>query len=110
VREVALGLVRENLAARFRNKERMTYEQFLEVIDDQKQGALRVSIGLATNFEDVYRFLQFAQTFIDRQAPSSNAVDETVSAARDPAGRDDRYFPTGQEALCGQGLRVWLPG
>lgn len=71
VREVALGMVRENLAASFRNKERMTYEQFLEVIDDQKQGALRVSIGLATTFADVYRFLQFAQTSIDRQAPSS---------------------------------------
>ncbi len=35
VREMALGFVRENLAASFRKKERMTYEQFLEVIDDQ---------------------------------------------------------------------------
>ena len=76
VREIALGLVRENLAARFREKERMTYEQFLEVIDDQKQGALRVSIGLATNFSDVYRFMQFARTFIDRQALSVD--DETI--------------------------------
>jgi hypothetical protein len=65
VREIALGFVRENLAASFREKERMTYEQFLEVIDDQKQGALRVSLGLATTFSDVYRFLQFAQTYID---------------------------------------------
>lgn len=82
VREVALGMVRENLAASFRNKERMTYEQFLEVIDDQKQGALRVSIGLATTFADVYRFLQFAQTFIDRQAPSQNESQETLQKQR----------------------------
>lgn len=82
VREVALGMVRENLAASFRNKERMTYEQFLEVIDDQKQGALRVSMGLATTFADVYRFLQFAQTFIDRQAPSSSASNETPQEQR----------------------------
>ncbi len=71
VREIALGFVRENLAASFRNKERMTYEQFLQVIDDQKQGALRVSFGLATNFSDVYRFMQYAQTFINRRASSA---------------------------------------
>ena len=43
----------------------MTYEQFLHLIDDRKQGALRVSVGLATNFSDVYHFMQFAQTIID---------------------------------------------
>jgi selenocysteine lyase/cysteine desulfurase len=78
VREVALGLVRENLAASFRNKERMTYEQFLEVIDDQKQGALRVSFGLATTFEDVYRFIQFVRTFIDRRASSVEVSNGTA--------------------------------
>jgi selenocysteine lyase/cysteine desulfurase len=66
VREIALGFEREKLAAVFRDKERMTYEQFLHIIDDQKQGALRVSVGLATNFADVYRWMQFARTFVDR--------------------------------------------
>jgi selenocysteine lyase/cysteine desulfurase len=28
-------------------------------------GAVRVSLGLATNFADVYRFLEFARTFLD---------------------------------------------
>ena len=79
VREIALGFVREDLAARLRNKERMTYEQFLHVIDDRKQGALRVSVGLASNFADVYRFMQFAQTFIDRWAYPS-AGEEAVLA------------------------------
>jgi molybdenum cofactor sulfurtransferase len=74
VREMALGFVREDLAASFRQKERMTYEQFLEVIDNQKQGALRVSFGLASTFSDVHRFLQFAQTFINRSASSAGAV------------------------------------
>ena len=77
VREIALGLVREDLASVFRQKQRMTYEQFLHVIDDRKQGALRVSVGLATNFSDVYHFLQFARTIIDRPAPSSPA-DQTL--------------------------------
>jgi molybdenum cofactor sulfurtransferase len=66
VREVALGLTKERLASCFRGKERMTYEQFLQVIDGHKTGALRVSVGLATTFGDTYRFLQVAQTFIDR--------------------------------------------
>jgi hypothetical protein len=48
-------MVREDLAAVFRHKGRITYEQFLHVIDDRKQGALRVSVGLATNFSDVYQ-------------------------------------------------------
>ena len=65
VREIALGLAREELASVFSQKEHMTYEQFLHLIDDRKQGALRVSVGLATNFSDVYRFMQFAQTIID---------------------------------------------
>lgn len=66
VLEIAFGFVRENLAALFRKEEGMAYEQFLHVIDDQKQGALRISVGLATNFRDVYQCRQFAQTFVDR--------------------------------------------
>ncbi|GHP01089.1 aminotransferase class V-fold PLP-dependent enzyme [Reticulibacter mediterranei] len=66
VREIALGLPREDLASAFRQKEHITYEQFLHVIDGRTQGALRVSVGLATNFSDVYHFLRFAQSIIDR--------------------------------------------
>ncbi len=66
VREFALGLTREGLVSVFSQKERLTYEQFLHLIDDRKQGALRVSVGLVTNFSDIYRFLQFVQTMIDR--------------------------------------------
>ena len=29
-------------------------------------GAIRVSVGLATNFADVYRFICFMQRFVDR--------------------------------------------
>ena len=79
VREIALGLVREELASAFRQKERLTYEQFLHVIDGRKQGALRVSVGLATNFSDVYHFLQFAQSVIDRSAPPSQAEQSRLS-------------------------------
>jgi len=65
-REVALGFTQEELVACFRDKDRLTFEQFLHVIDGKTTGALRASIGLATNFADVYRYVQFAETFIDR--------------------------------------------
>jgi len=68
-------LAREDLASVFRHKERMTFEQFLHVIDDRKQGALRVSVGLATNFSDVYQFVQFAKTIKERFA-SPASVDQ----------------------------------
>ena len=79
VREIALGLAREELASVFGQKERITYEQFLSIIDDKKQGALRVSVGLATNFSDVYHFLQFARTIIDRSAPPPLAEQTELS-------------------------------
>jgi len=67
-REVALGFSREDLEVCFREKDQMTFEQFLRVIDGKTTGALRASIGLATNFADVYKYVQFAETFIDRRA------------------------------------------
>jgi selenocysteine lyase/cysteine desulfurase len=67
-REVALGFTREDLEVCFRDKERRTFEQFLHGIDGKTTGALRASIGIATNFADVYRYGQFAESFIDRYA------------------------------------------
>ena len=63
---IALGFTRDDLATCFRDKERMTFDQFLHVIDVKTTGALRASIGLATNFADVYKYGQFAETFVDR--------------------------------------------
>ncbi|CAG0927927.1 molybdenum cofactor sulfurtransferase [Thermoflexales bacterium] len=65
-REAALGFTREDLAVCFRDKDRLTFDQFLHVIDGKTTGALRASIGLASNFADVYTYVQFARTFIDQ--------------------------------------------
>ena len=69
--ELAHGLTEEDMAAAFENGERMTFEQFLTVLQDRdgkSAGAVRVSIGLASNFADVYQFLGFARSFIDQTA------------------------------------------
>ena len=69
--EMAHGLTEEDMASAFENSERMTFEQFLSVLEDRdgkSAGAVRVSMGLATNFTDVYQFLTFARSFIDQTA------------------------------------------
>jgi molybdenum cofactor sulfurtransferase len=67
-REISIGYSREEIAACFKDKERMTYEQFIHVIDGKTNGAVRASLGIVSNFADVYRYLQFAETFVDQVA------------------------------------------
>ncbi|HUS16167.1 MAG TPA: aminotransferase class V-fold PLP-dependent enzyme [Chloroflexia bacterium] len=62
--EAAHGLTKQDLEGCFKNDERMTFEQFIVIMDGRAVGAVRVSLGLASNFADAYRFLQFARTFI----------------------------------------------
>ena len=65
-REMALGFTHEDLAGCFSAKDHMSFEQFLQVIDGKTTGALRASLGLASNFADMYAYVQFADTFVDR--------------------------------------------
>jgi selenocysteine lyase/cysteine desulfurase/LmbE family N-acetylglucosaminyl deacetylase len=65
-REVSIGLSEEEMADAFRNKDRLNLEEFVQIIDGKTTGAVRASLGLASTFADVYRFSQFARTFIDR--------------------------------------------
>jgi selenocysteine lyase/cysteine desulfurase len=110
VREIALGFEREDLASAFRQKGRLNYKQFLHVIDDRTQGALRVSVGLATNFADVYHFLQFAQSMIDRSVPPapvmpSKLIPEMITSAcvcgYHDTRREKRFCPH-----CGRSNRL----
>jgi hypothetical protein len=61
------------MAAAFKDKERLRYEEFLRVIDGKTTGVARASLGLVTTFADVYRFWQFAGTFRDVPAASVDA-------------------------------------
>jgi selenocysteine lyase/cysteine desulfurase len=66
VREIALGYTQKEMVACFTDRDDMTFEQFLRAIDDKTTGALRISIGLVTTFADVYKYVQFAKTFVDK--------------------------------------------
>ncbi|MAS35768.1 MAG: hypothetical protein CL610_17295 [Anaerolineaceae bacterium] len=65
--ELALGITKEHLEGCFKDEARMTYEQFITAMSakiDGAVGAIRVSVGLATTFDDVYRFMGFMERFI----------------------------------------------
>jgi selenocysteine lyase/cysteine desulfurase len=65
--ELALGLSSGELLTCFGMKPRMVYEDFRRCIDDKSTGAVRISVGLVSTFEDVYVFLQFIRQFLNRE-------------------------------------------
>jgi molybdenum cofactor sulfurtransferase len=69
--EKAHGLTEAELASCFQRAERMTFEEFINVMSGRVHdavGAVRVSVGIATTFADVHRLVEFARTFLDRPA------------------------------------------
>jgi len=45
----------------------LIYNADIVRIDHKSSGAVRVSVGLVSNFSDVYRFVEFARSFVDRE-------------------------------------------
>jgi molybdenum cofactor sulfurtransferase len=66
--EIALGISRMELAACFTSPghdQRLSYDDFRLCIDGKASGAVRVSVGLVSNFEDVQAFLKFAEGLLE---------------------------------------------
>jgi molybdenum cofactor sulfurtransferase len=62
--EIALGISSMELAACFSmpgHQQRLSYDDFRLCIDGKASGAVRISTGLVSNFEDVQAFLGFAR-------------------------------------------------
>ncbi len=68
--EAAEGLTEEDMLAGLRESKEMDLPHFLELIQhrggNKSAGAIRVSLGLASNFSDVYRFMNFAAGLRDQ--------------------------------------------
>ena len=64
-REAALHFTKDDLAPCFLNADRITFDEFQHQIEGKTTGALRLSVGLATSFADVAKYLAFAQKFVD---------------------------------------------
>ena len=61
--EVAFSISEERLGEPF--EQGMILDDYLARVGMPTGGAVRVSLGLATNFADVYRFMAFANEFAD---------------------------------------------
>jgi molybdenum cofactor sulfurtransferase len=62
--EVALGLSRVELDVCFNgpgHENRLSVDDFRLCIDGKSSGAVRISVGMVTNFNDVQAFLSFAR-------------------------------------------------
>ncbi|MCP4357689.1 MAG: aminotransferase class V-fold PLP-dependent enzyme, partial [Chloroflexi bacterium] len=67
--EIAEGLTAEDMIAGMSGGSDMTLPRFVQIIQyrgNKSAGAVRISVGLATNFADVYRFMTFAASFRDQ--------------------------------------------
>jgi len=65
--EIALGITGSELASCFHQPEhetRLTIDDFRMCIDGKSTGAVRVSLGLVTNAEDVNAFIRLAESFL----------------------------------------------
>jgi molybdenum cofactor sulfurtransferase len=63
--EAANGLTSEQLAPCFGQAQPLTFEEFLQRLKGEMPGAVRVSLGITSNFPDVFRFLRFARRFLN---------------------------------------------
>ena len=61
--EAAFSIPKERLEARF--EEGMILDDYIELVGMPTGGAVRVSLGIASNFADVERFIEFAAQFAD---------------------------------------------
>ncbi len=66
--ELALGLSAGELGACFALKPRMEYADFRRCIDDKSTGAVRISVGIVSNFADCHALVAFARQFVDKAA------------------------------------------
>jgi selenocysteine lyase/cysteine desulfurase len=64
--EVAMGISRPELASCFiGHPDRLTLDDLRTCIDGKSTGAVRISVGLATNFADAYKFMDFAKELLE---------------------------------------------
>ena len=65
--EMALGISSLELSACFNrpdHDQRLSYDEFRLCINDKASGAVRISVGLASNFADAESFIRFAQGLV----------------------------------------------
>jgi selenocysteine lyase/cysteine desulfurase len=71
--EAAFHVTRDTVQRAFDGEQDVTtYDDYVQVLELPTMGSMRVSLGVASNFLDVHRFLRFIDTFIDDQPEISD--------------------------------------
>ncbi len=76
--EIAFQLQKHEIGEFFSSDEPLAFEELRSRIRKKygkEIGALRVSVGLASNFADAYRFVDFVHAFLDRTAAEVGTTD-----------------------------------
>jgi len=83
--ETAEGLTPEDMQAAFKEGENISLPRFVQMIQhrgNKSAGAIRISVGLASNFTDVYRFLAFAAAFRNKSNLNIGKVTMDIANCR----------------------------
>jgi selenocysteine lyase/cysteine desulfurase len=83
--ETAEGLSEADMLAGIEAGLDMTLPRFLQVIQHRggkSAGAIRVSVGIASNFADVYRFVRFAESLRDQTRLTMGDVTFDIESCR----------------------------
>ncbi|MBE0621570.1 MAG: aminotransferase class V-fold PLP-dependent enzyme [Burkholderiales bacterium] len=83
--ETAEGLTEDDMRAGMAEGKDITLPRFLQVMEHRggkSAGAIRVSLGLVSNFADVERFVQFAAGLRDQTALTIGAVTFDIESCR----------------------------
>jgi selenocysteine lyase/cysteine desulfurase len=80
--EIAHNVTRKEMAQCFTGTESVSFAQFFKLIQEiggKSASTIRISLGIASNFADVYRFMHFAQGFRDRRANEFGPLPTSVA-------------------------------
>ena len=83
--EAAEGLTERDISAALEQSADLTLPRFLQIIthlEGKSAGAIRVSLGLASNFADVHRFVQFAEELRDQTRMTIGEVTFDIESCR----------------------------
>ena len=83
--ETAEGLTEADVRAALEADADMNLPRFLQVVthlSGKSAGAIRVSLGIVSNFADVYRFMQFAETLRDQTRLTIGDVTFDIESCR----------------------------
>ena len=59
-----MGITRDEIERCFVGDSRMTYDDLRRCVDPHAAGAVRVSLGMVTNFADMWAFREYARGFV----------------------------------------------